>query len=251
MNIGICAFPPFVFPKRQVRGRWAIEQARLVLGRDGCPPQPGLSPHPEEVRKAVATSPAPVVGRLLPFTGETCSGKSSTGCAIVQGRHMSHRRGNAPSWVLVELEDQVQGPYSLAVQRHDRRGPNDSLLPPSSRPTWNGCCGARSTTVPGETGTWGSFCKTQYANEFGLPNFLRAHMTVCAILEKAQDIGFKVTVNDEGGFLDKTRREGPGRRGRAVGPDDCGDVRGDEGCRPGRSSWNRPSRTVPISSIWK
>lgn len=58
-------------------------------------------------------------------------------------------------------------------------------------------------TIPGETGTWGSFCKTQFANEFGLPNFLRTHMTVCAILEKAQDIGFQVTVYDEGEFWTK------------------------------------------------
>ncbi len=28
-------------------------------------------------------------------------------------------------------------------------------------------------TMPGETGTWGSFCKTQYSNQFGLPVFLR------------------------------------------------------------------------------
>jgi hypothetical protein len=58
-------------------------------------------------------------------------------------------------------------------------------------------------TIPGETGTWRSFCKTQFANEFGLPNFLRAHMTVCAILEKAQDLGFKVKVDDEGEFWTK------------------------------------------------
>ena len=61
----------------------------------------------------------------------------------------------------------------------------------------------RGVTIPGETGTWSSFCKTQFANEFGLPNFLRAHMTVCAILEKAQDLGFKVTVHDEGEFWTK------------------------------------------------
>ena len=57
--------------------------------------------------------------------------------------------------------------------------------------------------IPGETGTWCSFCKTQFANERGLPNFLRAHLTVCAILEKAQEIGFKVEVQDEGGFWTK------------------------------------------------
>jgi hypothetical protein len=59
------------------------------------------------------------------------------------------------------------------------------------------------TTIPGETGTWGSFCKTQYSNQFGLPTFLRAHMTVCAILEKAQNLGFKLFVHDEGEFWEK------------------------------------------------
>jgi len=63
-------------------------------------------------------------------------------------------------------------------------------------------CG-EETTIPGETGTWGSFCKTQYSNQYGLPTFLRAHMTVYAILEKAQDIGFKVFVHDEGEFWEK------------------------------------------------
>ena len=85
-------------------------------------------------------------------------------------------------------------------------------------------------TIPGETGTWGSFCKTQFANEFGLPNFLRAHMTVCAILEKAQDLGFKVTVYDEGEFW--TKRDVKALA-ETVGQWDqmhCRDVRRDEGC---------------------
>jgi hypothetical protein len=57
--------------------------------------------------------------------------------------------------------------------------------------------------IPGETGTWGSFCKTQYANSpdaGGLPNFIRAHLAVCAILEKAGKLGFRVNVKDEGDF---------------------------------------------------
>ena len=60
--------------------------------------------------------------------------------------------------------------------------------------------------VPGEKGTWRSFCKTQYANDprvGGMPNFLRAHIAVCAILEKAEDLGFIVHVSDEGNFWTK------------------------------------------------
>lgn len=58
-------------------------------------------------------------------------------------------------------------------------------------------------TYPGGRRTWALSCCTQYANEYGLPNFLRAHMTVCAILEKAQELGFKVEVKDDGEFWTK------------------------------------------------
>ena len=34
MNLGIRAFPPFVFPKAGSRVRWEGTQARVVLGRD-------------------------------------------------------------------------------------------------------------------------------------------------------------------------------------------------------------------------
>jgi hypothetical protein len=60
--------------------------------------------------------------------------------------------------------------------------------------------------VPGEKGTWSSFCKTQFANDprlGGTPNFLRAHLAVCAILEKAGELGFLVEVSDEGDFWTK------------------------------------------------
>ena len=43
--------------------------------------------------------------------------------------------------------------------------------------------------VPENLGGWSSFCKTQFANEFGIPNSRRDHMAVCAILDKAQDLG--------------------------------------------------------------
>ena len=60
--------------------------------------------------------------------------------------------------------------------------------------------------APGETCAWTSSCKTQYANdprEGGMANFLRAHISVSPILEKAQRLGFRVHVYDEGGFWKK------------------------------------------------
>jgi len=58
-------------------------------------------------------------------------------------------------------------------------------------------------TYPGGRRMWASSCCTQYANEYGLPNFLRAHVSACAILEKAQELGFKVDVEDEGEYWTK------------------------------------------------
>jgi hypothetical protein len=57
--------------------------------------------------------------------------------------------------------------------------------------------------IPAEHGTWSSFCKTQYANDpqlGGWDNFQRAHLSVLAVLEYMQQIGFTVDVSDEGDF---------------------------------------------------
>ena len=57
--------------------------------------------------------------------------------------------------------------------------------------------------IPAAHGVWSSFCKTQYANNpqvGGWNNFQRAHLSVVAVLEHMQQIGFKVEVNDESDF---------------------------------------------------
>jgi hypothetical protein len=49
------------------------------------------------------------------------------------------------------------------------------------------------------------FCKTQYASDpqcGGVPNFLRAHFSVCRMIEHAKDVGLIVEVSDEGGFFE-------------------------------------------------
>ena len=50
---------------------------------------------------------------------------------------------------------------------------------------------------------WSSFCKTQYASDpryGGAANFLRCHLTVIALLDKAKNLGCLDEVDDEGKF---------------------------------------------------
>jgi hypothetical protein len=115
---------------------------------------------------------------------------------------MSHRRGYAPSWGLVELDDQIKGHIRWRFKGSIEEA-RELFTSAEFKADMERMLHGEEYRVPGETGTWDSFCKTQFATEFGLPNFLRAHMTVCAILEKAQDLGFKVAVNDESGFWTK------------------------------------------------
>ena len=51
--------------------------------------------------------------------------------------------------------------------------------------------------------SWHSFCKTHYASDprcGGLPNFLRCHLGVVALLDEAQRLGILGSVSDEGDF---------------------------------------------------
>jgi hypothetical protein len=51
--------------------------------------------------------------------------------------------------------------------------------------------------------SWRSFCKTHYASDprcGGLPNFLRCHLGVVALLDEAQRLGILGKVSDEGDF---------------------------------------------------
>jgi hypothetical protein len=52
----------------------------------------------------------------------------------------------------------------------------------------------------------GGFCKTQYASHpkcGGVPNFLRAHLSVCRLLDHANELGILKSVSDEGDFFEK------------------------------------------------
>lgn len=54
--------------------------------------------------------------------------------------------------------------------------------------------------------SWRSFCKTQYASDpscGGVENFLRCHLSVIALLDKAKALGVLESVSDEGDFWEK------------------------------------------------
>lgn len=62
-------------------------------------------------------------------------------------------------------------------------------------------------TIPTELDGWHwqSFCKTQYASdprEGGIENFLRCHLTIVRLLDRAHELGILSDVEDEGEFWD-------------------------------------------------
>jgi len=201
MNLGICAFPSFVCPKRPVDANGRLAKPDWSLAVEAG------SYHP------AATKILKGFGRRwhlhrLPFsdtvnrTEKTLIWEEFYSVRVVEGRHFSHRRGSAPSWVMVELADRNKD-HLRWRHKGSLQGAEALFTSPEFKADMERLVLGQEHRIPGQTGMWGSFCKTQYANQHGLPNFLRAHMTVCAILEKAQDLGFKVKVKDEGGFWTK------------------------------------------------
>ncbi len=201
MNVGICDFPPFTISKRQpgADGRLSKPAWSLAVtdARENSTAARNLKKFARRWRLHRLSWSVGYQRHLKTLLWETFYQVN-----IVEGRHISHRRGSAPAWVLVEMEDLCKGyirwRFKGAVEEAVHLFASAEFKEDLERLVFG-----EETTIPGETGTWGSFCKTQYSNQFGLPTFLRAHMTVCAILEKAQDLGFKVFVHDEGEFWTK------------------------------------------------
>ncbi len=65
----------------------------------------------------------------------------------------------------------------------------------------------RRRRIPTDHTTWSGrgFCKTQYASDpscGGVPNFLKAHLSVCRLLDHAKKLGILAEVYDEGHFFE-------------------------------------------------
>jgi hypothetical protein len=201
MNLGVRDFSPFVCPKRHVDANGRLAKPAWSLAVEAGSYHPGATKVLKDFTKKWQL-------HRLPFsdsahrTQKTLLFEEFYSVRIVEGRHISHRRGSAPSWVMVELADRnkdyIRWRFTGTLQEAPALFTSDEFKADMER-----LVSGEEYRIPGEMGTWASFCKTQFANEHGLPNFLRAHMTVCAVLEKAQELGFKVRVKDEGEFWTK------------------------------------------------
>jgi len=60
-------------------------------------------------------------------------------------------------------------------------------------------------TVQTEIDGWqrSSFCKTQYANQYGVNHFYRCHLSIAAMLDYFKSLGVVKSVTDEGGYYDQ------------------------------------------------
>lgn len=124
------------------------------------------------------------------------------GVSIRSGRYLSHRRGYASGHVELQLDD-----YAQREIRFRFRGTIDEgralFTSAVFKADLEDIIRGREHLIPAARGVWSSFCKTQYANDprvGGWANFQRAHLSVLAVLEHMQQIGFTVHVTDESGF---------------------------------------------------
>ncbi len=155
----------------------------------------------EKLRQAAKDLPFEEVHDLRHFEGEDCDyekwrGKdeSATWALIQAGTFVDLGGGASTSVQPVELWNLSTwpGPGSEAA--------NISL---ARYPATIEHRGKTFKTKKGRGWTGGSFCKTHYAVRAGLGNFLRCHMSVVALLDKAKALGLKVEVSDEGDFWEK------------------------------------------------
>jgi len=124
------------------------------------------------------------------------------GVSICSGRYFSHGRGYGPGHVELQLDDYAR--HQLRFRFRGTIVEGRALFTSAEfKVDLEDIIHGKEHVIPAAHGVWSSFCKTQYANApelGGWPNFQRAHLSVVAVLEHMQQIGFRVHVSDEGDF---------------------------------------------------
>jgi hypothetical protein len=197
MNVGWCSFPRFVWkPEQDHAPGWS----NVFHGTSYRESEKLLRAFLKKYRLVKMPDNRPrsrLWGRseLIHYT-------PGGGVSIRSGRYLSHRRGYASGYVELQLDD-----YARHEIRFRFRGTIDEarrvLTSPEFKADLEDIVHGREHVIPAAHGVWSSFCKTQYANApelGGWHNFQRAHISVLAVLEHMQQIGFAVHVSDEGDF---------------------------------------------------
>jgi len=172
------------------------------------------------LRQACLDLPFKEVGELVEFKDEACNFE-----------HLPREHPNR--WFLIQSDTYVNYKYDrggkpFRVEGFENGTYSHNILPQQivGFSSWPGegceqanvglCRFPKSTIIPNKWSgknhrlpvgdgqwTWGSFCKTQYANSpecGGIENFLRCHLSVVAMLDAAKKLGFAVECNDESGY---------------------------------------------------
>jgi hypothetical protein len=197
MNVGWCSFPRFVWkPEKDHAPGWS----NVFRGTSYRESEKLLRAFLKKYR--LVKMPDNRARSRLWGRSELLHYTPDGGVSIRSGRYLSHRRGYAPGYVELQLDD-----YAQRETRFRFRGTMDEarrvFASPDFKADLDDIIHGREYVVPAAHGVWSSFCKTQYANApelGGWQNFQRAHLSVLAVLEHMQQIGFTVHVSDEGDF---------------------------------------------------
>ena len=195
MNVGWCSFPRFVWgPEKDHAPGWS----NVFRGTSYLESEKLFRAFLKKYR-LVKMSDKRAHGR--PWGHSEPLHRTPGGCVSIRpGPYRSHRRGYGPGHVELQLDD-----YARHEIRFRFRGTIDEgrrLF--SSRPfkaDLEEIIHGKEHVIPAAHGVWSSFCKTAYANDpnvGGWANFQRAHLSVLAVLEHMQQLGFRVEVSDEG-----------------------------------------------------
>jgi hypothetical protein len=163
----------------------------------------------QQLRQAALDLPFEHVGEIAEFRDDQCD--------------WGQRAEDDPNrWLLIQSQAHITLPVSASEKRrgvirqidvHPERviafeiEPGDGCEPANfglcqfPGEVFHPRCGKLKTKLEGWS--WRSYCKTHYASDprcGGLPNFLRCHLGVVALLDDAERLGFLSKVSDEGEF---------------------------------------------------
>ena len=207
MNVGICSYPPHVW--KTDKDSHEPKAWSLALDKENAYPDSlkimRAFMRRWRLKKLVASKTRP--WRRFGETEKPAylAPGGNAEASIRTGRRLSHRKGYAGSFGLVVIGDRMKGDLCFKFNGSAEEAEKTFALK-EFRADLNRMAVGEDHITPAAKRIWGSFVKTQYANDprsGGWESFVKAHLSVLSILEYMQGLGFGVEVRDEGEFWEK------------------------------------------------